>query len=242
MIFFYVRHGDPIYNPDSLTPLGERQAEAVAKRLCMFGVNKVYSSTSNRAFLTGKPTADILGKEIEQLEFCNEANVAKDFMIGEWPHPDQDWAWRHKDVRPLFLDPEVIAMGHDWYKHPKLAEYTFAHGIAEMYEGVDKLFAELGYEHNRYTGTYTPVNDNDKRVALFAHQGCSTVFLSCLLDIPYPIFSTRFDMCHSGFTAIDFHPDRNGIVVPRIMTLSNDSHLYREGLPLKYNHDERCRF
>ena len=85
-------------------------------------------------------------------------------------------------------------------------------------------------------------NDNDKKVALFAHQGCSTVFLSCLLDIPYPIFSTRFDMCHSGFTAIDFHPDKNGVVVPRIMTLSNDSHLYREGLPLRYNHNDRCRF
>ena len=31
MLFFYVRHGDPIYDPDSLTPLGHRQAEAVAK-------------------------------------------------------------------------------------------------------------------------------------------------------------------------------------------------------------------
>ena len=40
MIFFYVRHGDPIYNPDSLTPLGERQAEAVAKRLCGLEIYK----------------------------------------------------------------------------------------------------------------------------------------------------------------------------------------------------------
>ena len=62
MIFYYVRHGDPIYNPDSLTPLGERQAEAVAKRLCLFGVNKIYASTSNRAILTGKPTCDIWAK------------------------------------------------------------------------------------------------------------------------------------------------------------------------------------
>ena len=139
MIFFYVRHGDPIYNPDSLTPLGERQAEAVAKRLCMHGVNKIYASTSNRAILTGQPTADIMGKEIQQLDFCNEANVAKDFMIGEWPHPDQAWAWDHKDTRKLFFDPEVLALGHEWYKHPKLAEYNFEHGIglealAELYD------------------------------------------------------------------------------------------------------------
>lgn len=32
MLLFYVRHGDPVYQPDSLTPLGEKQADAVAKR------------------------------------------------------------------------------------------------------------------------------------------------------------------------------------------------------------------
>ena len=33
MLLFYIRHGDPVYDPDSLTPLGLKQAEAVAKRL-----------------------------------------------------------------------------------------------------------------------------------------------------------------------------------------------------------------
>ena len=28
MLLFYLRHGDPIDNPDSLTPLGMRQADA----------------------------------------------------------------------------------------------------------------------------------------------------------------------------------------------------------------------
>ena len=32
MLFFYIRHGDPIYSPDSLTPLGRRQAEALGRR------------------------------------------------------------------------------------------------------------------------------------------------------------------------------------------------------------------
>jgi hypothetical protein len=30
MLLFYVRHGAPTYDPDCLTPLGERQAESVA--------------------------------------------------------------------------------------------------------------------------------------------------------------------------------------------------------------------
>ena len=56
MLFFYIRHGDPIYTPDSLTPLGKRQAEAVAKRLCLYGVDKVFASSSTRESMTSDPT------------------------------------------------------------------------------------------------------------------------------------------------------------------------------------------
>ena len=31
MVFYYIRHGDPIYDPDSLTEHGHKQAEALAK-------------------------------------------------------------------------------------------------------------------------------------------------------------------------------------------------------------------
>ena len=63
MLFFYIRHGDPIYTPDQLTPLGQRQADAVGKRLAMFGVDRIYSSTSMRAQQTAQPTCDLLKKE-----------------------------------------------------------------------------------------------------------------------------------------------------------------------------------
>ena len=49
MLLFYVRHGDPTYRPDALTPLGTRQAESVAHRLSQFGLDAIYSSSSNRA-------------------------------------------------------------------------------------------------------------------------------------------------------------------------------------------------
>ena len=65
MLFYYIRHGDPIYNPDSLTPLGIRQAEAVSKRLALYGLDRIYSSTSNRAIMTARPTCELL--KIQQL-------------------------------------------------------------------------------------------------------------------------------------------------------------------------------
>ena len=65
MLLFYIRHGDPIYHPDNLTPLGLRQAESVAKRLALFGIDEVYSSSSIRAQLTAQPTAEITKKEVK---------------------------------------------------------------------------------------------------------------------------------------------------------------------------------
>jgi len=67
MILYYVRHGDPTYRPDELTPLGLRQAEAVGRRIAQHGIDRVYSSTSTRAYQTAKPLAEILKKEIVQM-------------------------------------------------------------------------------------------------------------------------------------------------------------------------------
>ena len=53
------------------------------------------------------------------------------------------------------------------------------------------------------------------------------------MDVPYPLFSTRFDMGHTGVTVIEF-AQRDGFVVPRMLQMSNDSHLYHEGLSTKY--------
>ena len=41
MLLYYIRHADPIYEPDSLTPLGERQAEALSRRLARFGLDEL---------------------------------------------------------------------------------------------------------------------------------------------------------------------------------------------------------
>ena len=56
MLFIYIRHGEPIYDPDGLTELGKRQAEDVARHLKVEGVDKIFSSTSNRAIETALPT------------------------------------------------------------------------------------------------------------------------------------------------------------------------------------------
>lgn len=233
MLFFYIRHGDPIYNPDSLTPLGKRQAEALAKRLAMHGIDKVYTSTSNRAILTAVPTCELLKIEPEQLDYTNEKYAFEELAATD-ENGKLKWIDQLPEFRDLFTTPEIRALGDKWYEHPQIKDYHFERSIERVYNENDKLFASLGYEHIRYTGNYKAVSPNDKRVALFAHGGFGRMFLSCLLDIPYPQIVMHFNMCTSGMTVINF-ADENGISRPDIFTYCSDSHLYKEGLPTKYN-------
>ncbi|MBE6607551.1 MAG: histidine phosphatase family protein [Ruminococcaceae bacterium] len=234
MLLFYVRHGDPIYDPDSLTPLGERQAEAVAKRLALYGIDKIYSSTSNRAMLTSKPTCEILKKEPILLDFAHENHAWKDLTVKREDGKGVRWLFHEEWTRQLFNEKSIRDLGDRWYEHPAFEGYNYKKGIERIYDGVDTLLGELGYEHDRYTGRYKIREANDKRIALFAHQGFGLAFLSCLLDIPYPMFSTHFDMGHTGMTVIEFD-GKEGYSIPKVLTLSSDSHLYREGLPTNYN-------
>ena len=230
MIFFYIRHGDPIYNPDSLTPLGIRQAEAIAKRLSLYGIDKIYSSTSNRAIQTAKPTCELLKKDMELLDFANESYAWNDFTIQRGDKTT--WIFQDEKTKQIFTDDSIISLGHNWYKHPEMTSYES--GINRIHSESLEFFKSLGYEHIRNAGKYKVTKSNDMRVALFAHQGFGLAFLSVILDIPYPIFVNHFDMCHTGPTVIEFE-EKDGFAIPKVLTLSSDSHLYREGLPTKYN-------
>ena len=231
MLFFYVRHGDPIYNPNQLTPLGKRQAEAVAKRLAAHGIDEIYASTSQRAIETAQPTCEILKKEMTLLDFANEDHAWMELAVVD--NGRRGWLFHNPKFIKLFAEKSVRDLGDKWFEHPDLEQYDLGKGIERIYEESDKFFASLGYEHDRYTGRYKVVEHSDKRVALFAHQGFGMAFLSSLLDIPYPTFCTHFDMSHSNVTVIEFR-NENGYSIPCVLSLSNDSHLYKEGIPTKY--------
>ena len=237
MLLFYIRHGDPIYHPDSLTPLGERQAEEVAKRLAVYGLDRVYASTSNRAILTAKPTCELLHKEMELLDFTSEVHawreLAPDLGDGKRFAGDQP-KWKR-----LFVSPEIIALHRRWYEHPELSAYGFKEAMERVDRESDAWLLSLGYEHDRENGCFHAVRPNDERIALFAHAGFGQAFLSSILDMSYPHYCRHFDMSHTGMTVIEF-ADEDGCVIPRVLTLSNDSHLYKSGLPTCYAN--RLRF
>ena len=241
MLLFYVRHGDPIYSPDSLTPLGHRQAESVAHRLSTFGLDEIYASTSVRAIQTATPTAELCKLPIAELDFANESHAWREFTVKDGE--GLQWVCFCPWAKELMLSDECLALADRWYTHPAFAQSRIEEGVKRVDREADAFMESLGYRHDRTTRSYQPIAPTEKRIALFAHQGFGMAFLSSVLDIPYPYFATHFDMQHTGVTVIEWnnsHLMPNGRIVPRVLQLSSDAHLWRDGLPTAYQN--RVRF
>ncbi len=232
MLLLYVRHGDPIYSPDSITPLGEREAEAVGRRIARYGVDEIYSSPLKRAQMTARPASELTKKDIIISDIFSESRAWSNLSWESDNGTRNEWFWGTKRGEEILSSPEILSLGHEWYKHPTLAQ--FEGGIRQVYDELDEFLLSQGYEHIRGTGKYKIVEPSEKRIAIFAHGGYGTAFLSCLLDIPFPLIALHFGLRTTGLTAINFKNGDDGYSVPYVLSLSNDGHLYAENLPTEY--------
>ena len=233
MLLYYIRHGEPTYDPDELTPIGHRQAEAVARRLARFGVDKIYASSANRAQQTARPTAELTRREIVTLDWAHENHALADMtLLNE--EGKRRWCFYFPEIVRMMNSREVRALDDKWYDYPGFPPNRFKEGVQRVDRELDAWIEGLGYKHDREDRCYIPVNPNDDRVALFAHHGFGMLFLSSLLDIPYPTFATRFEQSFTGLTVIRFETEGEKIY-PRMLELSCDAHLYKSDLPTDYN-------
>lgn len=241
MLLYFIRHGDPIYDPDSLTEQGKKQANALAKRLSLVKFDEIYCSTSKRALQTAMPTCEKLNITPTMLDWANENYSWKELTIKDDNEEKSKWVFHNRKCIETLNSKEVRDLGFDWFEHERLKKYDFGSSMSRINKKTDELLLSLGYLHDRDKCGYKVIERNDKRIAFFAHQGIGLAFLSSVTDIPFSCFSTRFDLGYSSYTVISF--DQSGylyktneeLVFPKILQLSNDSHLYKDDLSLDYH-------
>ena len=233
MIFFLIRHGDPIYNPDSLTELGHKQAEALVERFARYGLDEIYCSTSVRAQMTAQPTAEALGLEIQMCPWAHESLTFDDMCV-LCPDGKRRWAFGQQYIKEQFNLPDVLALGEKWYTHPLFSDTRFGAGEERIDREVDAFFLSLGLRHDRVNNCFEKVGETKERIALFAHQGFGLSFLSSVLGIPYPLVATHMNVSHSSVTVIHFDETQPKIFA-RVLQLANDSHLFHNDLLTGYN-------
>ena len=243
MLLYFIRHGDPIYDPNCLTPLGKRQAEALARRLALYGLDKIYMSGSNRAMETAAPTLELLKKEGTILDWADEQH-AWDEMSVSLPDGGRTWLFYTKEAREILTSREIRRLGDDWHEHPYFKGSDFAKGHLRIRRETRFFLRKLGFDFDEGKGRYKNLHYREdgtsdlkeQRVALFAHHGFGTNFVSSVLDIPYPQICLKTNYAHSTLTIIRFREDEE-YVIPEMLTMSNDGHLLADRLPTKYNNE-----
>jgi probable phosphoglycerate mutase len=232
MLLYIIRHGDPDYETDSLTPKGRKQALALAKRLAVNGLDKIYSSPLGRARQTAKATCELLNLAMETEDWTSENRAYMDLSV---IHEDGRRGWIFQQQRTNILNDDTILLGQNWDLADCYQGYTndFKGGVQKIRDASDEFLSRHGY--TRDGGIYRITDPNDDRVAVFCHQGFGITWLSHLLNIPPHIFWSGFDLTHSGVTIVHFENYANGVTVPTCLVLSDTSHIYKEDLPLEYN-------
>lgn len=232
MLLYIVRHGEPDYDNDTLTPLGFEQAEALAKKMKQSGITKVFSSPCGRAKHTAEPTCRELGLKMEVLDWLDEArNYDPDKGIVNKN------GWPYNSPPETMKTDEVVAFGDKWYEAPAYSDFIGAkYRWDEVSECSDKLLERLGFR--REGRNYRVIAPNDEKLAVFCHEGMSLVWLPQLLAIPPSLFWTSFEMTHSGVTVLCFCGGEGDLTAPTCLVHSDMSHLYKEGIKMKYSNGQ----
>ena len=112
MLLYVIRHGDPIYDPDTLTPKGKLQAAAMGKRLAIHGLDRVFVSPNGRARETCQPACDLLG-----LTPTVEAWTSEDLTWRDFSRVDEKgrryWSFM---IPGHLLRSDPAALSDKWYE------------------------------------------------------------------------------------------------------------------------------
>lgn len=215
MRIVFVRHGDPDYEHDCLTPEGRAQARAAAERLKEEGIEEIYSSPLGRAAETAAAAAEALKLPVRTLDHMQELHwgSADGTPVPLGGHP---WDLADRMAREGWdlTDP-------GWRGHPYFSSNLVTAEADNVARKTDEWLAGLGYR--REGAYYRCVRPDDRQftAALFSHGGSSAAALAHILNLTFPYACGLFHMEFTGITVIRLDRRPGSIGLP-CLELAND--------------------
>jgi len=229
MLLYIIRHGDPDYSTDSLTPKGILQAEAVGKRLQKSGIDRIFSSPMGRARQTAEPACRLLGLEYSVEEWTHEIGDERLTTYGRGQPVSVNLLQNTRYLENGGFDVPFS----DAFSTPALSASGMESACNYIWENGKEFLERLGYREEN--GAYRILRPNHEKVALFCHAAFAKAWISMLLRIPMHIMCASFSYCHTGVTILNFPNYPDGFTAPRCLCYSDLSHFYKEDLEMLYN-------
>ena len=225
MRLYIIRHADPDYSIDSITPEGHLEAKALSERFSTHGLDRIYCSPKGRAISTMKYTSDILklGYNIE--EWTKEV---EDLWFDKTPWgPLALWDMPGEVIR----GEQTLPTHENWDQQSFINTTTVNERFNKLKLDSDAFLKRHGYE--RVGGRYRCVEPNSEKIGVFCHGGFGVFWLAHLLEIPLSLMWAGFWLPPSSVTTLVFEERSKEWAVPRCIGLGDISHLYKAGLEAK---------
>jgi probable phosphoglycerate mutase len=193
MEILLIRHGDPDYAHDSLTPRGVQEARQLADSLRHLQLDALYVSPLGRAQETCAFTAQAKGMEPITLDWLRERGIKRG-PVYLWEAPGD-----------TFLGAETLPTQNDWGR-PDGAMPEGAEQYARVRDGFDILVAEYGYlrqGHGYRVAESLAVRPLAARVALFCHKGVILTLLADVLHWALPMVFVSLHIHPTGVTRLE---------------------------------------
>lgn len=217
-----IRHGEPDYENNTLTPNGFKEAKALAKYLKNIKVDAWYTSPLPRAKLTSEEVLKPRKKEAVVLPWLKEFSHYVDV-----PYKSE------KQINWDFL-PSYFTKNDDFYDNNKYLDSKVmkSGNVKEYYMEVvaefDKLLETHGYK--REGRTYKVLKSNKDTIVLFCHFGVMSVLMSRLINVPYIVLAQYFVCLPTGITTFVSEEREQGIAQFRCLQYGSLSHLEMENI------------
>lgn len=249
MRIIFIRHAEPDYSFDGLTPAGQREAELLAKRVANWKIHKAYVSPLGRAIDTAKPSLDALNIEATTIPWLREFSYhvytpARDGVGVCWDFVPSYWV----------NEPKMLTM-EDWLDiEPACQNETLKEQYYVVTKGIDDLLLEYGYErcgnyyknlnpkNRRYSSTVLdpahhlantmPQEDADPVIVMFCHFGVTCLIMSHLLNIPFHLLTHGTIIPPTGVTILNTEERWDDEAYFRIQTLGDVTHLHMGDAPI----------
>ena len=225
MRIYIIRHADPDYPNNTITPKGHIEAEALAVRMERIGLDRIYTSPMGRARDTAAYTAKRLGIEPEVEDWTAELH-----WIQKTPKLNRSgatWDYSGEDFRSGTEHPTP----HTWHTLPPVHDDDLGERWMQLEENSNAFLAKHGFV--REGRMYRSLRQNTEKIAVFCHGGFGLTWLAHLLEIPVSTMWSGFWLPPTSVSMVLMEQQSAEWAVPRCVGLGDTSHLYEAGLPIQ---------
>lgn len=222
MNIYIIRHAEPDYEHDSLTPKGWREAELLSCRLEKIPKGYYYVSPLGRAQATASLTLQKVGAEAVVCPWLREFDAG--YKTPEAYHPTglgwdllpEQWA-----EDPAYYDPA------NWTQAPAYRDTAIGQVYRDTVAQFDDLLACHGYRRQGHL--YQAERPNTDNLFFFCHFGVECVLLSRLMDCSPVVLWHHTVAQTSSVTLLTTEERRSGKAVFRMSRFGDLSHLDAAG-------------